>query len=172
MLEEQLIYYPVQWDEEYKNTGFIELWREKYPQLFEDHLGSKNLGTLDLFAQYALMYLLREAKGINSITWYKLANISKKSINRERTLKYWQIMKEHMGEENFNTLQQSLLDNGFTGFTGEPDLFCWHSQSDDWFFAEAKGNDKLLKSQLRWFEICEKALKKPGIIHVYRLVPK
>jgi hypothetical protein len=172
MIEEQLITYPQVWNEEYKATGFVGLWRDSFPKLFQDHKGSCRLATLDLFAQYALMFQLRKTKGIHSITWFKLAAKSKKSKNRERTLRYWQIIKERMGEGNFTSLQNKLWDEGFTGFKGEPDLFCWEPESGEWFFAEAKGNDDLLDSQFKWFQICEEALKRPGVVHVYRLIGK
>lgn len=94
--EEHILKYPGDWEDEYKKTGFIHLWREKYPTLFEDHKGSDRLDTLDLFPQYALMFLLRRDQGIRSITWYKLASSPEGSKNEARTLKYWAIMQQWM----------------------------------------------------------------------------
>jgi len=51
--------YPIEWEDEYRKTGFIQEWRDKYPRQFEDYKSSTQIGTLDLFAQYALMYILR-----------------------------------------------------------------------------------------------------------------
>ena len=123
--KEHILKYPGTWEDEYRKTGFIQLWRDKYPGLFEDHKGAARLGILDLFAQYALMFLLRREQGIRSITWYKLASMPERARNRDRTLKYWAIMQEWMGQANFRSLQNSLRENGFKNFTGEPDLFCW-----------------------------------------------
>ncbi len=81
-------------------------------------------------------------------------------------------MQRWMGEENFNSLQHSLRERGFEGFTGEPDLFCWHPKTEHWFFAEAKGRDRLTESQLEWFEVCKDALGKFADIRVYRLEPE
>ena len=169
--EEIVLKYPSIWEDEYRKTGFIQLWRDKYPDLFKDHGGSSRLGTLDLFAQYALMFLLRSEQRIESITWYKLASIPERSKNKVRTLKYWEIMQKWMGRENFKSLQNKLRENGFKNFTGEPDLFCWDQETGRWFFAEAKGRDRLMDSQLKWFRVCRKALGNLADIRIYRLVP-
>jgi hypothetical protein len=56
------------------------------------------------------------------------------------------------------------------GFEGEPDLFCWNPENGQWFFAEAKGKDKLTDSQRRWFAVCRATL--PGVtIKVIRVRP-
>jgi hypothetical protein len=117
------------------------------------------------------MYLLRKRLGIMSITWYSLADTSKKSKNRARTGAAWKVMKQWMGEEKFNVLRSALLKAGFSGFTGEPDLFCWHPQTGKWFFAEAKGRDGLTESQRKWFQVCRSALGDSTDIRVYRLRP-
>ena len=169
--EEVMLKYPPPWEDEYRKTGFIKLWRDKYPGLFEDHKGSARLGTLDLFAQYALMFLLRREQGIRSITWYKLASTPERSKNKVRTLKYWAIMQELMGQQHFRSLQDRLRENGFNTFKGEPDLFCWDPETGRWFFAEAKGKDRLMDSQLKWFRVCREALGNLADIRIYRLVP-
>jgi hypothetical protein len=139
--------------------------------MFKDYEGSTRTGTLELFPQYALMYLLRQDKGIGSITWYKLADTSKKSKNKERTRRYWALMQEWMGQDRFKHLQKCLRENGFKTFAGEPDLFCWNPKTKRWFFAEAKGKDKLIKSQIKWFKICREALGDLADIRVYQLKP-
>jgi hypothetical protein len=169
--KEHILKYPGTWEDEYRKTGFIQLWRDKYPGLFEDHKGAARLGTLDLFAQYALMFLLRRDQGIQSITWYKLASTPENAVNKDRTLRYWEKMRKWMGQENFKSLQNKLRENEFKNFTGEPDLFCWNPATERWFFAEAKGRDKLMDSQLNWFRVCREALGKLADIRVYRLVP-
>lgn len=170
------IFYPVVWEDEYRQTKTVASWHEKFPELFnfvEFTYGySTRPGTLDLFAQHALMYLLRRDEGFMSITWYSLAETSEKTKNRRRTLDSWSVMKKWMGEAAFSNLQSSLLDNGFKDFTGEPDLFCWHPESGKWFFAEAKGKDKLLESQEKWFEIYRATLPDGPPIRVYRLRPE
>jgi hypothetical protein len=169
--EELILIYPRKWDAEYRKTRFVQLWRDKYPVLFEDHKGSTRLGTLDLFSQYALMYLLRRDKGIESITWYKLSSTPDRSKNKERTLRYWAIMQRWMGQDNFRSLQDKLYEKGFEGFTGEPDLFCWDPDTGQWFFAEAKGRDSLTETQLEWFHVCREALGDLADIRIYRLKP-
>ena len=172
LYKEHTITYPANWEQEYKTRGYIGLWREHYPDQFEDWMGSTRLGTMDLFPQYALMFLLREHQQINSITWYELADDSKSSKNMDRRLRYWEIMRGWMGAANFKTLQTSLRQNGFKSFKGEPDLFCWETASKKWFFAEAKGKDRILESQLTWFEICQKALGALSDIRAYQLLPE
>ena len=158
--EEKPIEYPLTWASEYRKTGFVALWRKQCPELFEDHAGSTRLGTLDLFPQYALMFLLQNGQGISSITWYNLADSSKRSKNEARTRKYWGTMRRWMGSESFQILQDRLRHGGFANLRGEPDLFCWNPENGKWFFAEAKRKDKLSESQEHWFQVCEQALGK------------
>lgn len=172
LYKEYTITYPANWVAEYKTSGYIGLWRKLYPDQFEDWMGSTRPGTMDLFPQYALMFLLRHQKGVNSITWYKLADTSKTSKNMERRLKYWAIMEKWMGKTNFKILQDKLHEKGFNSFKGEPDLFCWEPDTKKWFFAEAKGEDRLLESQLDWFKTCQEALGLLSDIRVYRLLPR
>jgi hypothetical protein len=170
--EEYILKYPSTWEDEYRKSGFVQKWRDEYPALFEDYKGSTRLETLDLFPQYALMFLLRRDQGIRSITWYKLASTPEKSKNKAITLKHWEIMRHWMGRDNFEHLRTKLRENGFKDFTGEPDLFCWEPGTGTWFFAEAKGKDRLSVSQLKWFTTCREALGELADIHVYRLVPE
>jgi hypothetical protein len=168
---EILLKYQPEWENEWKQKGYVEEWRIAYPDQFENWMDSSKLGSKDLFAQYALMYLLRKQDNIKSITWYYLADTSKKSKNEDRTKKYWDIMKKWMGESNFNTLRNALIAGGFKSFTGEPDLFCWEEQTGKWFFAEAKiEGDSLNNSQIKWFAICRKGLAELGDIRVYKLI--
>ena len=169
--EEHILKYPATWEDEYRKTGFIQLWRDKYPGLFKDHKGSARLGTLDLFPQYALMFLLCRDQEIQSITWYKLTSTPERSKNKDRTLRYWAIMQRWMGQEHFSFLQNRIRESGFKGFTGEPDLFCWDLATGSWFFAEAKGRDRLTETQLNWFRVCRQTLGNRAEIRVYRLIP-
>jgi hypothetical protein len=169
---EHTITYPANWEKEYKTFGYIRLWRELYPDQFEDWICSNRIGTMDLFPQYVLMFLLRDQEGINSISWYEMADTSKTSKNMERRLKYWNTMREWMGANNFEALQSGLHEKGFNTFRGEPDLFCWNPDTKKWFFAEAKGKDRLLESQLTWFKICEEALGVLSDIRVYKVSKK
>ena len=161
--------YPKEWAKEYKLTGLVSQWRRDYKTMFKDHKGSSQLGTLDLFPQYALMYLLRKQDGIYSLTWYKIANVSPRSVNRERTLRYWAIMKKWMGEENFLRLQKHLVKRGFKTISGEPDLFCWNPKNGRYFFAEAKAKDRVHHSQEKWHEACRQVLPQVEI-RCYQLV--
>jgi len=166
------ITYPIQWEDEYKRLGYIERWRQLFPEGSPEWKGSTRIGTLDLFPQYALMFLLETHYGIHSITWYELAATSHRSKNLTRRLNYWRIMREIMGETHFNLLQKRLHHNGFAWLRGEPDLFCWDLATHEWFFAEAKGKDTLKDKQLMWFRVCKEALGSSVDIRVYRLVPE
>lgn len=168
---EHTITFPPQWEDEYKATRFVSLWRERFPEMFKYWEGStvplKGGWSLDLFPQYALMYLLRDQHGIQSITWYALADRPKKSKNLARKQEFWNIMREAMGELNF-----SLLHDRTPGVLGEPDLFCWDVDTKKWFFAEAKGRwDKLSAAQLEWYRICKECLGEMTDIRVYSLIP-
>lgn len=168
--EEITIKYPLEWEDEYRATLFVDLWRTTYSDMFSDHTGSCNPGTLDLFPQYALMFLLRRDQGTHSITWYKIAGMNNLTKTTNLIQKRWDIMRYWMGQHLFDSLQTALRAEGLRNFTGEPDLFCWNPDSRLWFFAEAKGKDGLTKSEMLWFEICRKALKDLADIRVYRLV--
>jgi len=171
MGSEQIITYPKQWEDEYRDTRFVALWRQHYPELFADYRGSANPGTLDLFPQYALMFVLRSDHGIHSLTWYKLAGEKDLSTVREDVHKRWETMSRWMGQPTFDALQSTLRKAGLRGFKGEPDLFCWHPDTGKWFFAEAKKKDSLTESERQWHEICRKALGENAEIRVYRLAP-
>jgi hypothetical protein len=41
---------------------------------------TKLIGSLDMFAQYAAMFLLRDVYGIRSMTWYDLGIDPKKTV--------------------------------------------------------------------------------------------
>lgn len=66
--------YPPAWAVEYRQTGNVALWLERHPDLFPRHVLerhgrlSSRLGTLDLFAQYALQFLLRSRYAVESLT--------------------------------------------------------------------------------------------------------
>jgi hypothetical protein len=77
-----------------------------------------------------------------------------------------------VGNTTFDVLRSALPAVSFSGFTGELDLFCWHPETGEWFFAEAKGSDKLTGPQLKWFQVCRSALGDSADIRVYRLRPK
>jgi hypothetical protein len=169
--DELRISYPVAWEEEYRATGRVARWSQMYPDLFDPAPLISSLGSLDLFAQYALQALLREREGITRLTWYKLASTSPTSRNRARTDAHWRTMRAVMGTD-FDRLQEAILAAGFVHFNGEPDLFCWQPVSGDWFFAEAKRRDQLSDSQRRWFQVCRDVLGDRGAVRVCRLVPE
>ena len=169
---EIIVKYPKDWETEYKSTGFVSQWRCDYKNMFKDYPArtGKECGTMQLFAQYALIYLLWKQYSIHSLTWYKIADISPRSKNRERTDRYWTIMKKWMGESHFLRLQKYIINKGFKTIKGEPDLFCWNPKSGEWFFAEAKRKDGLTPYFRRWAEICRTTLGDSADIRVYRLI--
>jgi hypothetical protein len=79
-------------------------------------------------------------------------------------------MQALMGVD-FGILQRAVREAGFTGFMGEPDLFCSDDQGH-WFFAEAKGvGDKMRNPQRIWIDVCERALEGRAEIRVCNLAP-
>jgi hypothetical protein len=172
--------YPADWEAEYRRRGTVKKWRRA-------RRTTKRLGRLGGFAQYALRYLLRRHRDIESVTWLFLASIDNQALARQaphtpwtprpknkgfkRTKRNWAIMRKHVGEDNFDTLQKAIVKAGFTGITGEPDLFCYGADGT-WFFAEAKSvRDRLGPHQKRWFRIANKVLGEKHQVRVYRVVP-
>jgi hypothetical protein len=154
-------------------------WFE-YPASWEEAYRARR-GSGRYFAQYALMELLRQRHGVQSLTWLHLASVDSQTKRRfaagepwvpaspspsrtdpRRTRKRaaaWKTMREQMNG-TFERLQQEILRAGFIGaYQGEPDLFCWSPKG--WFFAEAKRpNESFLPSQIKW---CHVARSVPGI---------
>src|SRR5262245_44756803 len=130
------IYYPTQWDDEYKLIGHIAIWSQDFPEMFNSSTGVLKQppysapGKMENFPNYALMYLLRQQLGIYSITYMRLG--AKKSKDGERL----QVkMRQIMGDAAVDTLRTAIRAEGLIrgGFEGEPDLFCWQPQTDKWF---------------------------------------
>jgi hypothetical protein len=168
--------YPPEWEEEYQRNRVVERWVADYPEQFADPvigiLGSTRPGTLDLFAQYALMYLLRRRDGVMSVTWYDIAaDYRSPTRNDARRESHWATLKEWMGSDAFEKIRDALLRADLKNSKGEPDLFCWEPETGAWFFAEAKREDGLLPHQLEWFRVCRETLGPTVVIRVYRLVP-
>ena len=165
--------YPSEYEDAYRKMHLVERWRREHPDDFNEltgATGSTRPGTLDLFPQYVLMYLLRKTQGIRSITWYKIANIGENVKNKDILHKRWSIMKELMEQQNFHRLQNALVNAGFSGIKGEPDLFCWEPNTCHWFFAEAKGyGDDVKEPQKEWLRICIDVLGKDTDIRLYGL---
>ena len=168
-------WYPKEWEKEYRDTGIVQCWRRDCPDLFD---GTRGIplqlspdGTLANFSTYGLMYLLKRDEGIDSLTYFRLCEMGKSKDghhgNREALQKQ---VRQWMGDESFGHLRDALCAEGISGFTGEPDLFCWNSKNRAWFFAEAKWKDKLTKTQRRWFAICRQTLPH-ATIKVCRLRP-
>ena len=172
--QEIVIAYPRPWEAEYRQRGFVTKWIDQFAEMYKRSASSERfpqlstrLQTLDLFPQYALMYLLRQ-KGFQSLTWYKLANLNMKSKNWQRTEAHWREMRNWMGEDKFKRLQEAISP-ALPLFKGEPDLFCWNADSGAWFFAEVKHRDNLTASELDWFRICRETLGPSVDLRVYRL---
>lgn len=172
--------YPQRWEEEYKRSfpDFPRDWRRDYPELFDGTLDGSRVplkntgvpGTLSEFCDYALMYLLRR-DGYCSITYYELRSSDYTSAVGRRRKSRHDTMRKWMGDSTFEALQTAIRSDIADRFGGEPDLFCWHANTGDWFFAEAKCKDKLTKLQPKWFEICRETI--PGVeIRIYRLSPE
>ena len=179
--------YPESWELEYLQTGRVAEW----PDFVR---GRKPLGLLGGFAQYALQHLLR-LDGISSITWLYIASVDKAARERLRggeldqdsvfpsrrlaefqcVVSHWQTMRAHIGASCFAALQLALIEQGFNGYRGEPDLFCFRPDGS-WFFAEAKRigpkrSDHLGDSQLKWFAIAEDVLGADHSLRLYCVKP-
>jgi hypothetical protein len=131
---------------------------------------------LDLFAQYALQYLLHDqqpaAEQVESLTWYNLANQSVRSRNRLYIDDCWKKMQRLMNTD-FDVLQCALRTRGFKGLRGGPDLFCWNRTDRTWFVAEAKakGRDRVKKNQRAWEAVYCEVLPTAPEIRLYELEP-
>lgn len=156
------VYYEPEWADVWRPNQWVQTWQDEFPDQFgEEHLHGTHFKAKDLdsFALVALMYILRKEHGIKSIAWYGISDTSNNSKHKERFHRYWEVMKHWMGINNFLTLQKALLAAGFQNEKGEPDLFCWHEKTGEWFFAEAKGKgDKLNENQIKWHMICRDLL--------------
>jgi len=171
--EEIVIRYPCEWEERYKANALVPGWVKQYPDQFEAWMGSTRKGTLELFDQNFLMYLLRNDLRVLSVTWLNLCSDPWRSKNQERTLKNWDIMRQRMGHDRFGLLQRALKDCGFCDFNGEPDLFCWQEGTGSWFLAEAKAKrDQMQEVQRKWARIYRSVLSDAPDIRVYRLLPE
>jgi len=182
--------YPRAWEAEYRRGRVVEEWWRNCPGQFDEHnRGKRRPGTLQYFAQYALMYLLHRDHGIRSLTWLHLAGVETETrrrlaagqswirpapsagVNESRTQRQWDAMRAQMGPTTFDVLQEAIVRRGFVSQTGEPDLFCY-VDGGTWFFAEAKGaGEALLPSQRKWFGIAESLPNLGCHIRLCRLVP-
>ena len=181
--------YPRVWEEEYCSTRSVAKWRRDFPDQFHEATWGNSHGTLRCFVQYALQYILRRDRRIRSVTWLYLAAIDieargrveagerwapaapKASINKHRTTENWHTMRMRMGSGTFDALQEAIVRGGFDGYCGEPDLFCY-GPDGTWFFAEAKAaRDRLLATQVKWFDIAKKVLGADHRVRLYKVVP-
>ena len=162
MEEAEITYwYPEAWDEEYRRTGAVKCWLDDYPHLFDGSRGTPVLspdGTLANLSTYALMYLLRRDEGIESLTYFRLCATAKSKDGRREALH--KTLRKWIGDDSFERLCAAMFEAKIIsqGFEGEPDLFCWNPENGRWFFAEAKGKDKLTETQRRWFAVCRAIL--------------
>lgn len=168
-------WYPTEWVEEYRRTGTVQRWHDDYPHIFDGSRGTlenvSGYNKTSNLSTYALMYLLKRDQGIESLTYFSLAARSKSRDGRREALQ--QLLRKWMGDESFEQLRTAIRAAGLIrhGFEGEPDLFCWNPTDGKWFFAEAKGEDKLTDTQSRWFAVCMETL--PGVtIKICRVRPR
>ena len=167
--------YPKAWEAEFRASRRVQEWLDNFPWLFDKTRGVISWSTspktnLADFSTYALMYLLRRDEGFESLTYFRLCSTNKKKdpyIEQIHTC-----LRQWMGSDTFERLCAAVRAAGITaqGFQGEPDLFCWNEATSSWFFAEAKGNDRLRDSQRKWFAVCRQTI--PDVtIKVCRLKP-
>ena len=97
---------------------------------------------------------------------------AKTKISRWAPRHFEEHLRRWMGNELFERLRTTIRAAKLTkqGFEGEPDLFSWNPTNGQWFFAEAKGEDKLTDTQPGGFAVCRTTL--PGVtIKVCRVRP-
>jgi len=162
-----------EWIEEYRRTGTVQQWHDDYPHLFDGSRGTHKLfpdNTTSNLSTYAFMYLLRRDEGIESLIYFRLPAKTKSVDGRREALQ--EHLRRWMGNELFERLRTAIRAAKLTKqeFEGEPDLFSWNPTNGQWFFAEAKGEDKLTDTQPRGFAVCRATL--PGVtIKVCRVRP-
>jgi hypothetical protein len=163
--------YPYEWVEEFRTTGKVKCWLDNCPDLFDGRRGTLKLSPDNMksnLSTYALMYLLKRNESIESLTYFRLAAKTKTIDGRREALQ--EHLRTWMGNESFEKLRTAIREAKLKGFQGEPDLFCWNHTNREWFFAEAKGDDRLTDTQRRWFAVCRATL--PGVsIKLYRVRP-
>lgn len=76
-----------------------------------------------------------------------------------------------VGNTTCDVLRSALLAAGFSAFTGEPDLFCWHPETGKRFFAEQREVTNSRNHNLSGSRCVGAPLETPDI-RVYRLRPK
>ena len=102
------IYYPPEWEDEYKRNGAIAIWSQEFPEMFDGSCGTHKppyarTGTLENFPNYALMYLLQKNHGVHSITYFRLGSKASKDGNRLQV-----IMRKWMGDAAFEKLRSAI----------------------------------------------------------------
>jgi len=130
--------YPAEWEDEYRETRRVRQWEREWPEQFGGrHTSKRKPGTLQYFAHYALMNLLRRNHGIQSITWLHIGQVDRRtrrlvsagqsweracpgpSVKQSRTQEHWNLMREKMGGNNFDKLQEQVVREGFSRHTGD-----------------------------------------------------
>jgi hypothetical protein len=172
LFENETIHYPLEWEDEFKRSGFPSIWLAEFPELFVPNNGVHKpfrLPRNDVygFADYALMYLLRRSRAVWSTTYFEIGANPKRSSPeaKMRRNSVQAKVRQWMGDENFVPLQLALLNAGYKTYKGEPDLFCWSPDTGEWFFAEAKGRrDRVKEHQPRWFAVCREDLPDVKIV--------
>lgn len=183
--------YDPSWKTEFVANRTVRTWYRDYPDQFSSDPGARRPGTQQYFAQHALMYVLRRNFDVRSLTWLHLAAVDPDSRRRfaggetclhavpkrcrdrarfEKRSGQWETMRAQIGPAGFSALQSAILAGGFTGYTGEPDLFCYRQGT--WFFAEAKTeNERLGKGQEKWFRIARSLTSIECRVFLCRVVP-
>ncbi|MGH7438780.1 MAG: hypothetical protein ACRENE_24090 [Polyangiaceae bacterium] len=169
----------------------MSAWAPHLPDAMSVQWFSDMPGTLSGFCRGALVVLLAREEKVSSVADLYVADVERglpgskhdgpdgrvprsKSPHAERTRANWMMMRRHMGDGAFDTLQRAVVRGGFRRDLGEPDLFCYARAPSRWFFAEAV-NNVVGRWQSNpfgtgWFDLALKALGDPGRVRVYRLV--
>jgi hypothetical protein len=167
--------YPADWRPRHANGLIVPDWRAKYPNVF-DRATSGMSGERSDFAQECVMFLLYDCHRWRSITWYKLAMDPTTTCgvhsSPEMLAARQKVIAETIGVEKFNRLRAALIEAKFGHIKGEPDLFCWHPDKMEWFFAEVKAvKDGLRGDQIRWMLTARAVLGPEADLRIYLLAP-
>jgi VRR-NUC domain len=134
----------------FRTGDLAELWRARYSDLFDE----RDLKLLRTpyqrryhFFEWLSAILLYEAIGYRSLVESYTARTHPEK--RER-------LKSLVGGAIFEWLDSHQ--------SGQPDLFVYSPQTNDWFFCEVKGGaDRIRRNQIAWFEGFGDLMQERGI---------
>lgn len=122
---------------QFMSGELVKQWKEQYPFLFDDDdVRLTKTQPESHFFEWLTAVLIYEATGYYSMIENYIADKHRSKKQKFRTL---------VGE--------TIFEFADTHQAGLPDLFCYSSTSEEWFFCEVKGNnDRIRGNQSERFE--------------------